>query len=626
MKATRRQFLAGAAASAVAPQLVSAKTAVTMKAQPFPLGQVRLLDVAWRASIELNRKYLRSLDADRLLHTFRVNAGLPSDADPLGGWETPDVELRGHFSGHYLTACAQMSASVGDKALADKAGYMVAELAKCQRSLSGGYLSAFPLEFMERLRDGKRVWAPWYTLHKIMAGLLDVHRICGNRQALEVLQGMAGWTEKWAAAVPADQWQRSLEVEHGGMLEVLFNLAAVTGDERYAATARRFDHKAVLDPLAAHRDQLKGLHVNTQIPKIVGAASGYEFSGDPRFREIASYFWNQVTGHRCYCTGGTSNQEFWRTGPDQLAVELSANTQECCCTYNLLKLTRRLFQWEPDARLGDYYERALFNGILGTIHPVDGLTMYYVPLASGYWKLYGRPLSSFWCCTGTGVENFSKLADSIYFHDGSGIWVNLYVASELDWQEKGIKLRQETKFPEEDTIRFTVNGAAAAPLALRLRIPYWAARGVSVKVNGKDAPGTPKTGEYFVIERQWANGDSVELRLPMSLRAQPMPDDAAMQAFMYGPLTLAGDLGGAAGITENMRRGDPVHPLKNHLITGNPTEPPQLLVRGRPIPSWLKPDGVPLRFATMAQGHTLRMMPLNRITDQRYAVYWRVHA
>ncbi len=308
--------------------------------------------------------------------------------------------------------------------------------------MADGYLSAFPPSFFDRLKEGKKVWAPWYTLHKIMAGLLDMYVLTGNQQALDVVRGMAAWTKKWADPLTDADMARIMHVEFGGMNEVLYNLYAVTGVKDYADTAHRFDHPEFFAPLAEGRDELKGLHVNTQIPKILGAARRYEFTGDPRYRRIAEFFWNQVTQHRSYATGGTSNGELWRSDPDKLADQLGHSTQECCCTYNMLKLTRHLFSWSPDARYFDYYERAFFNGIFGTMNPTNGLTMYYVPLATGYWKVFASPRKSFWCCTGTGVESFSKLADSIYFHDDESLYVNLFISSDLDWEEQGLRVRQ----------------------------------------------------------------------------------------------------------------------------------------------------------------------------------------
>ncbi|MFN7998714.1 MAG: glycoside hydrolase family 127 protein [Bryobacteraceae bacterium] len=621
MNLTRRSFLATSAMAPFTAQgaTTPVKDTVPARALPFEMGSVRLLPGPFMESMQQNRDFLRSLEADRLLHTFRLTAGLASPAEPLGGWEKPDIELRGHFTGHYLSACALMSAGMNDDRLREKANLIVAELAKCQKANANGYLSAFPSSFLDRLRDGQKVWAPWYTLHKIMAGLLDMYLLTGNQQALDVAQGMARWTKKWTDTISDEHMARVLQVEFGGTNEVLYNLYAVTGVKDYADAAHRFDHERIFAPLADSRDELKGLHVNTQIPKIIGAARRYELTGDARYRRIAEFFWTQVTQHRSYCTGGTSNFEHWRTGPDILAPELSSSTQECCCTYNMLKLTRHLFQWTPDPRYFDYYERALFNSILGTINPKDGLTMYFVPLASGFWKTYASPRGSFWCCTGTGAESFSKLADSIYFHDQTGLYVNLFIGSEVDWADKGLRVRQETGFPERAETRLRIQAEKPVSAAMRIREPYWARHKMAIMVNGQPAVSAMRSGGYWSIERIWKTGDEIRVSLPMGLHVQALPDDDSMQAVMYGPLVLAGELG-RENLTDAMQRGGQDPPEPQGAVPA-----PEFRAAGGDPNAWIEPVAAqPLAFQTKGQSRDIRLVPLNRIFDQRYGVYWRV--
>jgi DUF1680 family protein len=620
MKLTRRQFVA---ASALAPLAVtgkaeSVKDSVEAKARPFDPGSVHLIDRALAELMERNREFLQGLETDRLLHTFRLTAGLPTSADPLGGWEKPNVELRGHFTGHFLSACALMAAGSGDTMLRGRGSLMVAELAKCQKANGNGYLSAFPPSFFDRLKAGEKVWAPWYTWHKIMAGLLDMYVLARDEQALDVLTGMAGWTKRWTDGLDDAAMARVLNVEFGGMNEVLYNLYGITGAKEHADAAHRFDHERIFGPLADGRDELKGLHVNTQIPKIIGAARRYELTGDPHYRRIAEFFWTQVTQHRAYATGGTSNDEHWRSDPDKLASELGYSTEECCCTYNMLKLTRHLFGWSPEARYFDYYERALFNGILGTMNPKDGLTMYYVPLATGYWKVFASPRGSFWCCTGTGVESFSKLADSIYFHDKDGVYVNLFVSSDLDWEEKGLRIRQEAALANRRETRVRVVTAKPAKLIVRIREPYWTDGKMTVSVNGQPVAAV-RAGGYFAVDRTWENGDELRATLPMALHAHAMPDDDTLQAIMYGPFVLAGDLG-REGLTEGMRRGG-----DNPPEMPEPPAAPEFAAGSHDPQSWIEPVGkTPLTFRTKEQSRDITMVPLSRIIDQRYGVYWRV--
>jgi DUF1680 family protein len=620
--------------------------AARIKARPFPLRQVRLLSGTYYTLQDRNRVYLHTLDADRLLHTFRLTAGLPSTARQLGGWERPDIELRGHFVGHYLSACGLMFSSTGDELLKEKARVIVAELEKCQRANGGGWLSAFPPEFMQRLKERLPVWAPWYTLHKILAGLLDMYQHCGDERALAIALAMVAWTKKWADGIRDDEMARILEVEYGGMNEVLYNLHAVTGSRDHADLAHRFDQARIFDPLAEGRDELKGQHANTQLAKVVGAARRYELTGEERYRRLVEFFWQQVALRRSYCTGGTSNAQRWRTEPGVLARELSATTQECCCTYNMLKLTRHLFSWNPEARYADFYERAFLNGIIGTMNPADAMTTFYVPLESGYWKLFSLPFDSFWCCTGTGVESFAKLGDSIFFHDDRTLYVNQFVPARLHWPERGLFVRQETRFPDDDEVHLEFQCEKPVALGVRVRVPYWATRGITARINGEKQEASAKPASYWTVERTWKTGDRLDVSLPMSLHTHPMPDDSTVQAFMYGPLVLAGALGNE-GLTYEMMYADPVNPRRGEGMRGQPLPAPELLAPSSDIGDWIRPVGDPsvdrrdvevvagspgdwtkseggLAFHITGQSRPLTLLSLNRVFGQRFAVYWRV--
>jgi len=590
---------------------------VSWRVLSFPMKQVRLGDGPCKIAMEADRQYLHSLPPDRLLHTFRSNAGITSSAKPLGGWEAPDCELRGHYAGgHYLSACALMYASSGDEELKINASTVVVELGKCQAALKSGYLSAFPIEFFDRLRERQRVWAPFYTIHKIMAGLLDMYVYCGNEQALDIVEKVAGWVAGYTGPLSYDHMQRVLSTEYGGMGEVLSNLYAVTGKQYYLEVAQRFDKKAFFDPLAAHRDELKGLHVNTHIPQVIAAARYYELTGDRRYRDIAEYFWDEVVSERSYCTGGTSNGESWNTDPGKLSTELGPSTTECCCAYNMMKLTRHLFGWSPDPRLMDYYERTVFNHRLGTINPEDGTMMYYLPLATGYWKTFGKPFDSLWCCTGTGSEEYAKLTDTIYFHDDDSLYVNLYIDSQLEWPEKGLRFRQETRFPEEQGTTITVSAKNPSQLAINLRIPYWVRSG-RVKINGAELPAFASPSSYLTLNRIWKTGDKIELSLPMGLHIDPMPDDQTIQAAMYGPLVLAGRLNPVA---KEMSYGD------YEPKPGNQQNVPDIAADPGRAAAWIEPDNrQPLTFHAVGQAQPLTMVPLYKVIHERYVVYWKVN-
>jgi DUF1680 family protein len=589
---------------------------VRFEAVAFELADVRLLDGPFRQAMLLDAKYLLMLDPDRLLSWFRKEAGLKPKGEVYGGWEAQGVA--GHSLGHYLSACAMMFASTNDARFRDRVNYIVDELELCQRANGNGYVAAIP--------DGKRIfkevaagdirskgfdlnggWVPWYTLHKIFAGLLDAHQYTGNQKALAVAVKLGDWADATVGHLTDEQFQRMLACEHGGMNESLAELYARTGDEKYLKLSRRFHHKAVLDPLAHEEDRLAGLHANTQIPKLIGLARRYELTGDETDKRAASFFWERVVYHHSYVNGGNSEAEHFGP-PDKLNDRLTVNTTETCNTYNMLKLTRHLFEWHADARYADYYERALYNHILASQNPEDGMFCYFVPLKPGAKKTYSTPFDSFWCCVGTGMENHTKYGEGIYFKSGDALWVNLFIASELSWKEKGLTVRQETRFPEADTTTLSFKSRKPVTLALRLRYPGWAKNGVTVSVNGKPQEVTAKPGSYVEVRRTWKTGDRVELKVPMSLRLEALPDNPNRAAILYGPVLLAGELGpedesGAEGLV---------------FV-------PVMVSENRPVAEWVKHvKGEPLTFRTVGAGRPrdVTLYPFYRMHDKRYSVYW----
>lgn len=569
-----------------------------MKLEPFDMRDVELGEGPCLVAREANRRYLLELDPERLLHAFRVNAGLPSGAEPLGGWEAPDVEVRGHFPGHYLSACALMYRATGDEELKRRGDYMVAELARVQQALGGGYLSAFPEDFLDRLESRDRVtWAPLYVIHKIIAGLYDMHTLTGNAQALDVLVRMADYYKARADRMTDFEFERMLQTEFGGMSEVLHNLYGITADPAHLQIANRYDQAAFLGPLALHVDNLSHIHGNTQIPKICGAARRYELTGEGIYRDLTEFFWRRVVETRCYATGGTTSAEVWPE-PNRLADTLAVNNQECCKTHNMLKVTRSLIRWTADPEYADYYERAFWNGIIGTNHPRTGQLIYYVPLQAGHPKVFGKPNDSFWCCYGTGVETFSKLNDSIYFHDADGLYVNLFIASTVNWREKGVRLEQITRFPEEEGTTLVVHAQGAVRMGLHIHVPYWATQGVAVTVNGEPVEHHARPTSYLRVEREWRDGDRVHVRMPMALHAAPMPDDPELVAVMYGPLVLAG-----------------IDAPVDGYILGDPARPQE----------WVrKTDDGPLTFAADVRGRPIKLIPWYQVLEEPYGVYWIV--
>jgi DUF1680 family protein len=551
-------LLVAAALGAAADGEQAPSGAPAARLEAFPLASVRLLDGPFLEMQKRGLEYLLSLDPDRLLHTFRQNAGLPTSASPYGGWEAPEVELRGHSLGHYLTACALAWEGTGDDRLRARALAITAELRRVQLALAArganpGYLSAFPEEFFDRLEARKGVWAPYYTLHKILAGLLDVHRVFGDKAALETAKGMASWVALRAGRLSDAQWQEMLQTEFGGMQESLTALHAVTRDPEHLRLARLFDHRVLFDPLARGEDPLDGLHANTQIPKAIGAELDCEATGEGRYCRVAETFWNRVALFRSFAIGGHSEDEHFFPLA-HFSRHLGESTAETCNTYNMLKLTRALFLRDALPARIDFYERGLFNHILASNDPETGRVTYFVSMKPGAWRTYATAEDSFWCCVGTGMENPSRFGEAVYARAPGALYVNLFLASELRWREQGLTLRQLTRFPEEDKTRLELRLDAPRRLSLRLRRPSWAGDGFAVSVNGRPQTATAAPGAYVSLEREWRSGDVVELALPMRLRAEPMPDDASVVAFLQGPIVLAADLGDA-GLDKAKRYG-----------------------------------------------------------------------
>jgi len=597
---------------------------VARLAEPFPMPEVRLLDGPFRDAMLRDQKYLLSLDPDRFLFNFQKNVGLKSSAQPYGGWDSPDCEQRGAMLGHYLTACSQMYAGTGDMEFKRRVDHIVGELAKCQDNspaagFHAGYLSAFPESFIDRVENSKPVWAPWYALHKIMAGLLSANQLCGSAQALDVLTKMADWVKFRVDRLPPAQMQKSLETEQGGMNEVLANLYAVTGNTNYLQAAEAFNQQKFFAPLARGEDRLDRLHANTQIPKIIGATREYELSGDPQFLAVANTFWDAVARHRSYVIGGHSDHEHFFPTND-FAKHLSPETCETCNTYNMLKLTRALFALAPDAAKMDFYERGLYNHILASQDPETGMFVYLMSLKPGHFKTYSTPEDSFWCCVGTGMENHSKYGDTIYFHDADSLYVNLFIASELSWPEKNFVVRQETKFPESDTTLLKIKAEKPVRLALKIRHPAWATSGLSVSVNGEKQSVNSTPESYFTLAREWHDGDKIEIHLPMTLHTEPLPGASNMVAILYGPIVLAGEMGTnampypfARGQTDFSRLPAP--------------EAPVFVTSVEKLTGQIKPvAGKNLTFRThdIGQPDDVTLIPFYRMHRERYSVYWKL--
>jgi hypothetical protein len=600
---------------------------ITTPATPFPLSAVRLLPGPFKDAQEADEKFLLKTDGNRLLAPHREVAGLPATHRRYGGWEDLDKRSswpngpRGHSLGHYLSACAQMYAATGNPEYKRRVDSMVSQLAEIQAACGTGYIGGQPEKvLLQMFEDGSsQDWAPWYIVHKPLAGLLDAHDYTGNTPAIDVAAKFAAWAKRGTDRMSEALFQKSLETEHGGIMEAFANLYALTGHPDHLALARRFWHARVLDPLANGVDEMTGLHANTQIPKFIGAGRLYELTGEPRYERTARFGWEQLVRHRSFVTGSNSDDEFLFPLGEE-ASRLNPKTGECCNIYNLLKLTRHIFAWRPEAEAMDYYERALYNQILGSIRLQDGTTSYWLPLKPGHFKSFGTPEDSWYCCTGTGMEDHARYGESIYFREAEDLWVNLFIASELTWAERGLVLRQETQFPYSDTslLRFA-KVDQPIELALHLRVPCWAVSGVVVRINGEVQPAAATPGSYLTLHRTWQQGDRVELKLPMAMHLHRAIDDARCVAVLQGPVVLAGELG-----QQDMPKD--VHGHFDYWPTPYGIAP--VLVTANSDPSaWLQPvSGQPLHYRTTGVGvpRDVVLSPLYALKDQRYTVYWKM--
>lgn len=602
------------------------ETVVPVRIRSFDLKDVRLLPSRFRDNLERDSAWMASIGVDRLLHSFRTNAGVWAGREggymtvrKLGGWESLDCELRGHTTGHLLSAHALMYAATGSELFRLKGDSLVDGLAQVQATLGGGYLSAFPEELINRNIRGESVWAPWYTLHKLLSGLIDQYLYAGNVQALDVAKGMAAWAYAKLSPLDEETRRRMIRNEFGGINESFYNLYAVTGDEHCLWLADFFYHEEVIGPLKAGKEELGTKHTNTFIPKVIAEVRKYELTGDEDSRHAADFFWHTLTSRHTFAPGCSSQKEHF-FDPARFSEFINGYTGETCCTYNMLKLSRHLFCLTGDVAVADYYERALYNHILGQQDPQSGMVCYFLPLLSGAYKVYSTPEQSFWCCVGSGFESHAKYGESIYYHDDDALYVNLFIPSVVNWQAKGVRLRQETGFPETETTVLTIETNTPEQTTICLRYPSWSGR-ATVRVNGRKVNVRHSPGSYIELSRRWKAGDRIEVTFPMQLRLETVPDNPQRAALLYGPVVLAGERG-----TENMDFPAPFSdPSRyNDYYTYDYQVPAGLRTTLRLDPRHIgrtvqRSGSGTLRFTT-PQGDVLR--PLYDLHRQRYVVYW----
>lgn len=610
--------------------------------KPFSLSAVTLTESPFYKAQQTDLDYILSLDPDRLLAPFMIDAGFMPKAERYGNWE--NTGLDGHIGGHYLSALSLMYAAtitgeqLYNKELLGRLDYMVETLAACQEKNGNGYVGGIPggQPMWKEIAEGKikagsfslnDKWVPLYNIHKLFAGLRDAYEIAGNKKAKEVLVKLTDWFAGVTANLSDEQIQEMLRSEHGGMNEVLADVAAITGDKEYLVLAQRFSHKPILSPLLRQRDALTGLHANTQIPKVIGFKRIADMTGDTSWAKGAEFFWETVVKNRSVSIGGNSVREHFHPANNFSSMIESNQGPETCNTYNMLRLTKMLFLSHPDSRYMDYFERALYNHILSSQHPEGGF-VYFTPMRPRHYRVYSQPQESFWCCVGSGLENHGKYGELIYAHSENDIYVNLFIASTLNWQEKGIRLEQDTKFPFEETSSIKVSVKKHSRFRLYVRHPGWVRKGeLVVKVNGKAQPVAASSSSYVSIDRVWKTGDVVTITMPMHTSVEYLPDHSSWASILHGPIVLA-----AATDSTDLKGLRADDSRMGHVAEGKfyPVEEAPMFVKQGELEAEIKPvAGQPLTFTTGTliypeQNRDLKLVPFFTLHDTRYMIYWQV--
>ncbi|MFN8345410.1 MAG: glycoside hydrolase family 127 protein [Spirosomataceae bacterium] len=592
--------------------------------QPFTLQEVKVTSGAFKNAQDVDMRYILSLNPDKLLAPYLIDAGLPLKAERYGNWESSGLD--GHIGGHYLSALAMMYASTGNAELKKRLDYMVEQLAQCQAKNGNGYVGGIPQGkvFWERIHKGdidgssfglNNTWVPLYNIHKLFAGLRDAYEFAGNQQAKQVLVGLGDWFVELIRPLSDDQIQQILRTEHGGMNEVFADLFILTEAKKYLETAQRISHRAILNPLLQKQDKLTGLHANTQIPKVVGFEKIAQLTGHADWSEAARFFWQNVAQTRSVAFGGNSVREHFNPITDFSSMLKSNQGPETCNSFNMLRLSKALFLDKNDPSYLDFYERVLYNHILSSQHPQKGGFVYFTPIRPNHYRVYSQPETGMWCCVGSGIENHTKYGELIYSHSANDLFVNLFIPSTLNWKEKAIQLTQTTEFPYKNQTELVLKPAKSQTFALQIRYPKWA-ENVEVLVNGKPYPVNARPAHYMGIEKKWKSGDKVTVRFSTSTKLEYLPDNSNWAAFVHGPIVLAAktsntDLVGL--FADDSRMG---HETKGKLY---PIDKAYALIgNSDSYLSKVKPTG---NLTFMLDSLTLQ--PFYEIHDARYQMYFQ---
>lgn len=612
----------------------------------FPLQDVKLLNSPFLQAQQTDLHYILSMNPDRLLAPFLREAGLTSKVPSYTNWE--NTGLDGHIGGHYLSALSMMYAATGDTAVYNRLNYMLNELHRAQQAVGTGFIGGTPgsLQLWKDIKAGNiraggfdlnGKWVPLYNIHKTYAGLRDAYLYAGSDLARQMLVDFTDWMIDITSDLSDEQIQDMLRSEHGGLNETFADVAEITGDKKYLELARRFSHKFILDPLIKEEDKLTGMHANTQIPKVIGYKRIAELSQDDKnwnhaaeWDHAARFFWNTVVNHRSVCIGGNSVREHFHPSDNFTSMLNDVQGPETCNTYNMLRLTKMLYQDSPETNFADYYERALYNHILASQEPEKGGFVYFTPMRPGHYRVYSQPETSMWCCVGSGLENHTKYGEFIYAHQKDTLYVNLFIPSQLTWKEKGVTLTQETHFPDDGKVTLRIDKAPKKGITLKIRQPQWTghSKEYNVKINGKsEASIVEENSNYLTLHRKWKKGDVITFNLPMKVNLEQIPDKKDYYAFLYGPIVLAASTGTGHldGLYADDSRG-------GHIAHGKQIplqEVPMLIGNPESIRNSLhKKDDNQLIFTFdgnvyPAQNKTLELIPFFRLHNARYAIYFR---
>lgn len=602
----------------------------------FALQDVHLLNGPFQHARDLNIQTLLQYDTDRLLAGYRKEAGLPAKANTFANWDGLD----GHVGGHYLSALAMNYAATGNAECKRRMEYMLAELKQCMEanarlypSWAVGYVGAVPngKDLWPKIKEGDvsviwKYWVPWYNVHKMYAGLKDAWMYAGNEEAKKMFLQFCDWGIDITKALSDAKMEEMLGNEHGGMNEVFADAFQITGDQKYLVAAKRFSHRQILEPLSVKKDELDNKHANTQVPKAIGFQRIGELANDKTYLNAGNFFWETVTSNRTLAFGGNSRREFFPSVSASHEFINEVEGPESCNSYNMLKLTQNLFRLQPSAKYIDYYERTLYNHILSTQHPEHGGYVYFTPARPRHYRVYSTPNEAMWCCVGSGMENHGKYNEFIYTHQNDSLFLNLFIASELNWRKRGIKLKQETNFPYEEQTKLTVTEGASS-FSLLIRYPSWVKQNqIRVFVNGKPVQFQVNNYSYISIRRNWKKGDVIVVKLPMQTRIESMPNVPEYIAFLHGPVLLAAKTGteDLKGLTaDNSRWGHIAHGKKLPI-----DQAPVIVSNNKSaVIAAVKPvKGKPLHFTLsgveIKNNSRLELQPFYQLHDSRYMMYW----